>query len=109
MSVARQYLVEVAGQGGGVHHLLAGAFGVIVDDAHHRRDACLERAGGAIALKLVVLDEIDTRIEQPRHLCGSRLGIAPDARLDDRAARSEERRVGKGGVSTCRSWWAPYH
>src|SRR3546814_1243069 len=43
------------------------------------------RAGGAIALKLVVLDEIDTRLEQPRHLCGSRLGIEPDARLDDRA------------------------
>src|SRR3546814_18323546 len=26
-----------------------------------------------------------SRIEQPRHLCGSRLGIEPDARLDDRA------------------------
>src|SRR3546814_11903057 len=25
------------------------------------------------------------------------------------ATRSEERRVGKGWVSTCRSWWAPYH
>src|SRR3546814_15218016 len=25
------------------------------------------------------------------------------------AARSEERRVGKEGVSTCRSWWSPYH
>src|SRR3546814_13022742 len=24
-------------------------------------------------------------------------------------ARSEERRVGKGGVSTCRSWGSPYH
>src|SRR3546814_13709756 len=24
-------------------------------------------------------------------------------------ARSEERRVGKEGVSTCRSRWAPYH
>src|SRR3546814_13227299 len=24
-------------------------------------------------------------------------------------ARSEERRVGKAGVSTCRSWWSPYH
>src|SRR3546814_14651828 len=23
--------------------------------------------------------------------------------------RSEERRVGKECVSTCRSWWAPYH
>src|SRR3546814_16454421 len=25
------------------------------------------------------------------------------------AARSEERRVGKGGVSKCRSRWSPYH
>src|SRR3546814_1381400 len=25
------------------------------------------------------------------------------------AERSEERRVGKGGVSTCRSRWSPYH
>src|SRR3546814_13195553 len=24
-------------------------------------------------------------------------------------ARSEERRVGKEGVSTCRSWWSTYH
>src|SRR3546814_10930952 len=23
--------------------------------------------------------------------------------------RSEERRVGKESVSTCRSWWSPYH
>src|SRR3546814_19725962 len=23
--------------------------------------------------------------------------------------RSEERRVGKGGVRTCRSWWSPDH
>src|SRR3546814_12843982 len=28
---------------------------------------------------------------------------------DARYPRSEERRVGKGGVSTCRSRWAPYH
>src|SRR3546814_7933897 len=26
-----------------------------------------------------------------------------------RRARSEERRVGKEGVSTCRSRWSPYH
>src|SRR3546814_3386818 len=30
------------------------------------------------------------------------------ARTDDRA-RSEERRVGKECVSTCRSRWSPYH
>src|SRR3546814_17338025 len=26
----------------------------------------------------------------------------------DRSGRSEERRVGKAGVSTGRSWWSPY-
>src|SRR3546814_1541686 len=29
--------------------------------------------------------------------------------LDDVAGRSEERRVGKECVSTCRSRWSPYH
>src|SRR3546814_11608701 len=29
--------------------------------------------------------------------------------LDETAARSEERRVGKECVSTCRSRWSPYH
>src|SRR3546814_20329712 len=28
---------------------------------------------------------------------------------EDKARRSEERRVGKEGVSTCRSRWAQYH
>src|SRR3546814_20307403 len=27
----------------------------------------------------------------------------------ERLIRSEERRVGKACVSTCRSWWSPYH
>src|SRR3546814_12475147 len=29
--------------------------------------------------------------------------------FEQRAFRSEERRVGKGRVSTCRSRWSPYH
>src|SRR3546814_17538768 len=29
--------------------------------------------------------------------------------LYDTAFRTEERRVGKEGVRTCRSWWSPYH
>src|SRR3546814_12045481 len=29
--------------------------------------------------------------------------------FDIKSSRSEERRVGKEGVSTCRSRWAPYH
>src|SRR3546814_6815673 len=31
------------------------------------------------------------------------------ARADPGQVRSEERRVGKEGVSTCRSRWSPYH
>src|SRR3546814_9295839 len=34
------------------------------------------------------------------------LGAGGDVADQD---RSEERRVGKEGVSTCRSWWSPYH
>src|SRR3546814_10646130 len=30
-------------------------------------------------------------------------------RRQPEVARSEERRVGKECVSTCRSWWSPYH
>src|SRR3546814_7682410 len=40
--------------------------------------------------------------EKLANLVGSRMGI----RIDP---RSEERRVGKECVSTCRSRWSPYH
>src|SRR3546814_8490581 len=35
--------------------------------------------------------------------------VADDAELEDVYNRSEERRVGKEGVSTCRSRWSPEH
>src|SRR3546814_20231054 len=35
--------------------------------------------------------------------------LAQLRRLHDRLSRSEERRVGKECVSTCRSRWSPYH
>src|SRR3546814_18204060 len=38
---------------------------------------------------------------------GGRLLVA--AHVDDLLVRSEERRVGKECVSTCRSRWSPYH
>src|SRR3546814_15403090 len=40
-----------------------------------------------------------------------KLGPATDRRIDqcDAMFRSEERRVGKECVSTCMSWWLPYH
>src|SRR3546814_6052797 len=37
------------------------------------------------------------------------LGGRPEALGDRGAERSEERRVGKECVSTCRSRWSPYH
>src|SRR3546814_19753031 len=48
-----------------------------------RGDGCVERAASQAGFKLV---------KEP-----------------GRKARSEERRVGKEGVSTCRSRWSPYH
>src|SRR3546814_12861473 len=37
------------------------------------------------------------------------LAPAPDAVGQPPTERSEERRVGKAGVSTCRYRWSPYH
>src|SRR3546814_19755536 len=36
-------------------------------------------------------------------------GVAAEYTVCDRYHRSEERRVGKECVSTCRSRWSPYH
>src|SRR3546814_1361308 len=45
-----------------------------------------------------------------RHLAGLRdIGDGQNARHDLSRYRSEERRVGKEWVSTCRSRWSPYH
>src|SRR3546814_6126845 len=41
--------------------------------------------------------------------CRRNPGSAADLPADQRRARSEERRVGKECVSTCRSRWSPYH
>src|SRR3546814_16316072 len=35
--------------------------------------------------------------------------LAPASALAPQAQPSEERRVGKGGVSECSSWWLPYN
>src|SRR3546814_18733032 len=37
------------------------------------------------------------------------LDLVEELNADERVARSEERRVGKECVSTCRSRWSPYH
>src|SRR3546814_1621723 len=44
-----------------------------------------------------------------RQLGGMLVGLFRNAHPLEQLPRSEARRVGKGGVSTCRSRWAPYH
>src|SRR3546814_12383355 len=40
---------------------------------------------------------------------GAAQRVVDDEQLHQIVVRSEERRVGKEGVSTCRSRWSPYH
>src|SRR3546814_5505615 len=47
--------------------------------------------------------------ERFRHLGHAPLGRGIGSRVLKGADRSEERRVGKEWVSTCRSRWSPYH
>src|SRR3546814_15947769 len=73
------------------------------------------RSGSTPAAAAPALENrgIDTRPPpSPPHYCGGRTASRNRAtpRSPPRpAARSEERRVGKECVSTCRSWWSPYH
>src|SRR3546814_16129559 len=54
------------------------------------------------------LDVLQPAVEPDLHLKVPSLAYAPDAPARSRD-RSEERRVGKEGVSTCRSRWSRYH
>src|SRR3546814_6513181 len=49
----------------------------------------------------------DHRCRKLSRLCGRHPGALADGA--DAETRSEERRVGKECVSTCRSRWSPYH
>src|SRR3546814_3039560 len=60
----------------------------------------------------LVLDQIGVRLALlPTQVLMAVAGAARDTlrRLAAGEARSEERRVGKECVSTCRSRWSPYH
>src|SRR3546814_8261253 len=75
---------------------------------------CRERFGQVPALQRRSLVEcvdllLDQREIMERVEDNLLAGIATRMTGDDFAARSEERRVGKECVSTCRSRWSPYH
>src|SRR3546814_11827056 len=71
--------------------------------------------GGYLCASRAVVDFIKTRARSFIYTTGLPPGsvAASIAALEliatDKALRSEERRVGKEGVSTCRSRWSPYH
>src|SRR3546814_13073646 len=62
-----------------------------------------DRGGAGIAARLDAIghDAVGRAVEPVAALDLERLAA-------DSADRSEERRVGKECVSTCRSWWSPY-
>src|SRR3546814_13741077 len=53
------------------------------------------------------IDGYHFRLETSKTVIASRLNLTPEH--FSRILRSEERRVGKECVSTCRSRWSPYH
>ena len=67
-----EHLVEVAGDVGGVHYLLASLVGVAVDDVHDCGDTLIEGAVRAVGLQLVIFDEVDAGFDESFDLCGGR-------------------------------------
>src|SRR3546814_10350956 len=80
-------------------------------------DVCSSDLGDALRILVVDLAHEGLQPQQQQHDILLRLaGAARDIELvpaqgllDERRDRSEERRVGKECVSTCRSRWSPYH
>src|SRR3546814_20613885 len=83
------------GRGGGMTFRASGK--QILKAGQHYADASTDEAARAIVAALNLPAALDDRARRAR-LKGNRA-----------MARSEERRVGKECVSTCRSRWAPYH
>src|SRR3546814_4500270 len=64
--------------------------------------ALLEQIGSRLGFSRKALEEIASPHRRPKVVEYEELTLIV-------AIRSEERRVGKECVSTCRSWWSPYH
>src|SRR3546814_19121529 len=75
----------------------------IANDAGLNAKSILQAADGVLPARKCVADELGIGAGQ-RNAC-----IFLAENLVDLLNRSEERRVGKECVSTCRSRWSPYH
>src|SRR3546814_13137399 len=83
---------------------------LIVQDRLGEADAALVALGQRIDRLVEHVADVDLvdHPGEPRAAVGA--GQAADAGDEiEEAARSEERRVGKECVSTCRSRWSPFH
>src|SRR3546814_17458468 len=78
--------------------------GDAIEEAIRRQVVLLWQTRPLRTEKLFVADEIDNALT---YLQGVFLPVVP--KLYARWERSEERRVGKECVSTCRSRWSTYH
>src|SRR3546814_12073812 len=67
--------------------------------------AAREAAGLGVAPLLEAREVVEHLLHRPLHAAGAR-GLLAHAQI--LVHRSEERRVGKECVSTCRSRWSPY-
>src|SRR3546814_15091461 len=76
---------------------------IVVRGLGYKDDLQLLRRSGYIADQKPVLIAVDGGADALLAM-----GRKPDVIIGD-MDRSEERRVGKEGVSTCRSRWSPYH
>src|SRR3546814_15410525 len=77
-------------------------------------DADFDAVARGTGLSVTALKERKKALEETNPMLGHRgcrLGISyPEIyEMQARAIRSEERRVGKECVRTCRSRWSPYH
>src|SRR3546814_14219665 len=106
--VAREFGGKVGGQRLGGRECQPGATAPIVDALKFRAGREVGHVTVAFGLpagdaehQLVAGDRPANRAEEAEAV------MVADARLG--FARSEERRVGKALVSTCRSRWSPYH
>src|SRR3546814_17537685 len=90
---------------GGVDHR-EGVAAIAVHVPEAARDAAVGHGDGHLVQRLR-----QQRPEIPVVVGGTQAGawIALDGMVQVRKARSEERRVGKECVRTCRSRWSPYY
>src|SRR3546814_5092679 len=84
----------------------------VVAAGEHR----LRTSHGSFRVLKLAEKPVDILVQQGRVVVAARSGLTPEPPLSLPAntritfdRRSEERRVGKECVSTCRSRWSPYH